>query len=144
MTFSFVWFSKFPVLRIKDLALEPSDSNKPYLFIEDMGFFPVPPVPGPVRFYYFLKEDCQVTLEVFDSTGGMVDKIEERKEGGAYAITIWDAAGKPEGEYLYKLSAKSITKNAMSRFTVKKLKLQKGGKTFAAQPAESAMPAVPK
>jgi len=116
---------QYPVLRLKDLALDPAENSRAHLFVEDMGFFPIPPQPGPVRFYYFLKEDCQVTLEVFDSTGGLVDKIEERKEGGIYAVTIWDATGKPEGEYLYKLSAKSITKNAMSRFSVKKIRLQK-------------------
>jgi predicted RNase H-like HicB family nuclease len=125
---------QYPVLRLKDLALDPAENGRAHLFVEDMGFFPIPPQPGPVRFYYFLKEDCQVTLEMFDSTGGLVDKIEERKEGGAYAVTIWDAAGKSEGEYLYKLSAKSITKNAMSRFSVKKLKMQKA-------PAKAAEPA---
>ncbi|MGH7738721.1 MAG: carboxypeptidase regulatory-like domain-containing protein, partial [bacterium] len=125
---------QYPVLRLKDLALAPGENNRAHLFVEDLGFFPIPPVPGPVRFYYFLKEDCQVTLEVFDSTGGLVTKIEERKEGGAYAVSVWDATGKPEGEYLYKLSAKSITKNAMSRFSVKKLKMQKP-KTLEPQPA---------
>ena len=125
---------QFPVLRLKDIPVATEEGLLGAAFMEDMGLFPTPPAPGPIRFYYFLKEDCNVTLEVFDATGGLVGKIEERKEGGAYAVTIWDAIGKPEGEYLYKLSAKSITKNAMSRFSVKKFKITKAAKVLEAQP----------
>ncbi|HVZ81752.1 MAG TPA: hypothetical protein VHE12_13270 [bacterium] len=124
------------VLRLKDIPVSAEAGIEGAVFTEDMGIFPTPPKPGPVRFYYFLKEDCNVTLEIFDATGTLVGKVEERKEGGAYAATLWDAVGKPEGEYLVKISAKSITKNAMSRFSVKKFKLQKAVK-------ELASPAVP-
>ncbi len=75
-----------------------------------------------------------MTLEIFDSTGGLVGKIDDKKEGGAYAMTLWDATGKPEGEYLYKLSAKSVTKNTMSRFAVKKFRMNKSSKELAVQP----------
>ena len=125
---------QFPVLRLKDISVTVEEGLAGVTFTEDMGLFPSPPVSGPLRFYYFLKEDCNVTLEVFDSTGALAGKVEDRKEGGAYAVTIWDAAGKPEGEYLYKLSAKSVTKNAMSRFSVKKFRIQKSSKEAIAQP----------
>ena len=125
---------QFPVLRIKDITVSVEEGLEEAVFTEDLGIFPQPPKPGPLRFFYFLKEDCNVTLEIFDSTGGMVGKVEEKREGGAYAVTIWDAAGKPEGEYLYKLSAKSITKNTMSRFSVKKFRIQKPIKELAPQP----------
>ncbi|HJT24556.1 MAG TPA: carboxypeptidase-like regulatory domain-containing protein, partial [bacterium] len=125
---------QFPVLRLKDIPITVEEGLAGVTFTEDVGLFPTPPVAGPLRFYYFLKEDCNVTLEVFDSTGALAGKVEERKEGGAYALTIWDAAGKPEGEYLYKLSAKSVTKNAMSRFSVKKFRIQRATKELAAQP----------
>jgi len=123
-----------PVLRLKDLTITVEEGLPNAVFVEDLGIFPTPPEPGPIRFYYFLKEDCTVTLEVFDSTGGLVGKIEDKKEGGAYAVTLWDAIGKAEGEYLYKLSAKSITKNTMSRFSVKKFRIGKSAKELASQP----------
>ncbi|HTA75829.1 MAG TPA: hypothetical protein VK791_01585 [bacterium] len=116
---------QFPVLRIKDINVTVDEGLIDTTFVEDMGMLPNPPLPGPVRFYYFLKEDCNVTLEIFDSTGVLVVKLEEKKEGGAYAVTIWDATKMPVGEYLYKLSAKSVLKNTMSRFSVKKFKLEK-------------------
>lgn len=125
---------QFPVLRLKDVTVSPTEGLEDALFTEDLGVFPTPPKPGPVRFYYFLKEDCNVTLEVFDSTGALVGKIEEKKAGGAYNVTIWDATGKPEGEYLYKLSAKSVTKNAISRFSVKKFSVKKAASLLEAQP----------
>jgi hypothetical protein len=125
---------QFPVLRLKDIPITVEEGMAGVTFVEDVGIFPTPPGPGPIRFYYFLKEDCNVTLEVFDSTGVLAGKVEEKKEGGAYAVTIWDAAGKPEGEYLYKLSAKSVTKNAMSRFSVKKFRIQKAAHVLEAQP----------
>ncbi len=129
-----LYSDQYPVLRLKDIAVTVEESLSGAIFVEDAGLFPTPPVPGPVRFYYFLKEDCNVTLEVFDSTGALAGKVEEKKEGGAYAVTLWDAAGKPEGEYLYKLSAKSVTKNAMSRFSVKKFRIQKAAQMLEAQP----------
>ena len=129
-----LYSDQFPVLRIKDITISVDEVLEDAVFTEDMGIFPQPPKPGPLRFYYFLKEDCNVTLEVFDSTGGLVGKVEEKREGGAYAVTIWDAAGKLDGEYLYKLSAKSITKNSMSRFSVKKFRIQKPVKELAPQP----------
>jgi hypothetical protein len=116
---------QFPVLRIKDINVTVTEGLMNAVFTEDIGMLPNPPQPGPVRFYYFLKEDCNVTLEIFDSTGVLVEKLEDKKEGGAYNITIWDAVKMPEGEYLYKLSAKSILKNTMSRFAVKKFRLEK-------------------
>jgi hypothetical protein len=125
---------QYPVLRFKDIAITVEEGLPNAILTEDLGIFPTPPAPGPVRFYYFLKEDCNVTLEVFDSAGALVGKVEEKREGGAYAVTLWDAAGKPEGEYLYKLSAKSVTKNAMSRFSVKKFKLTKVAPALEAQP----------
>ncbi|HXL74057.1 MAG TPA: hypothetical protein VN963_10595, partial [bacterium] len=73
----------------------------------------------------FLKEDCNVTLEIFDSVGVLVEKLEDKKEGGVYNVNIWDSTKMPVGEYLYKLSAKSILKNTMSRFSVKKFRLEK-------------------
>ena len=124
---------QYPVLRLKDLPITSDEGLSNAVFTEDMGIFPTPPGPGPIRFYYFLKEDCNVTLEVFDSAGTLVGKVEEKKEGGAYAVTLWDAAGKPAGEYLYKLSAKSVTKNAMSRFSVKKFRIEKPSKELTAQ-----------
>jgi predicted RNase H-like HicB family nuclease len=130
-----LYSDQFPVLRLKDIPVTVEEGLAGVTFVEDMGLFPTPPVPGPLRFYYFLKEDCNVTLEVFDSTGALAGKVEERREGGGYAVTIWDAAGKPEGEYLYKLSAKSITKNSMSRFSVKKFRIMKSTKELAAQPS---------
>ena len=63
-----------------------------------------------------------------------MEKLEEKKEGGAYDVTIWDATGRPEGEYLYKLSAKSMTKNAMSRFSVKKFRIAKSSKELSPKP----------
>lgn len=129
-----LYSDQYPVLRLKDIPVTVETGLNGVIFTEDMGLFPAPPVAGPLRFYYFLKEDCNVTLEIFDATGALAGKVEERKEGGAYAVTIWDAAGKPEGEYLYKLSAKSVTKNAMSRFSVKKFRIQKSAKETTAQP----------
>lgn len=125
---------QFPLLRLKDITVTVDEGLAGVILTEDVGIFPTPIVAGPIRFYYFLKEDCNITLEVFDSTGGLVEKIEEKKEGGAYAVTIWDAAGKADGEYLYKLSAKSITKNAMSRFSVKKFRIERTSKDLAPQP----------
>jgi len=116
---------QFPVLQVKDINVTVDEGLLDTTFVEDLGLLPNPPQPGPVRFYYFLKEDCNVTLEIFDATGGLAVKLEEKKEGGAYAVTIWDATKMPAGEYLYKLSAKSILKNSMSRFSVKKFKLEK-------------------
>src|SRR6185295_14987064 len=124
---------QFPVLRLKDVQVTVDEGLADVTFTEDLGLFPTPPVAGPIRFYYFLKEDCTVTLEIFDSTGVLVGKVEDKKEGGAYAVTIWDATGKPTGEYLYKLSAKSITKNAMSRFSVQKFRIEKTSKELAGQ-----------
>jgi hypothetical protein len=124
---------QFPVLRLKDIQVMVDEGLADVTFTEDLGIFPTPPVAGPIRFYYFLKEDCAVTLEIFDSTGVLVGKVEDKKEGGAYAVTIWDATGKPAGEYLYKLSAKSVTKNAMSRFSVKKFRIEKTSKELAGQ-----------
>ncbi len=115
---------QFPVLAIRDIAVASSKETFS-TFTEDVGLFPNPTLPGPVRAYYFLKEDCHVTLEIFDSTGSLIDKVEEKKEGGAYAVSIWDAGKLGDGEYLYKLSAKSVLKNSVSRFAVKKFKLQK-------------------
>jgi hypothetical protein len=54
-----------------------------------------------------------------------VEKLEDKKEGGAYAVTIWDSTKMPAGEYLYKLSAKSVLKNVMSRYSVKKFRMEK-------------------
>jgi hypothetical protein len=116
---------QFPILKVKDVNVTVDEGLIDTTFVEDLGFLPNPPKPGPVRFYYFLKEDCNVTLEIFDATGGLAVKLEEKKEGGAYAVTIWDATKMPAGEYLYKLSAKSVLKNTMSRFSVKKFKLEK-------------------
>jgi predicted RNase H-like HicB family nuclease len=115
---------QFPVLALRDIPVASSQDTFSS-FIEDVGLFPNPTLPGPIRIYYFLKEDCNVMLEIYDSTGTLVDKVEEKKEGGAYAVSIWDAGKMPEGEYLYKLSAKSVLKNTVSRFGVKKFKLQK-------------------
>ena len=129
-----LYSDQFPVLRLKDIPIMAGEGLDGVTFTEDIGIFPTPTVAGPLRFYYFLKEDCNVTLEIFDSTGTLAGKVEERRDGGAYAVTIWDAAGKAEGEYLYKLSAKSITKNTMSRFSVKKFRIQKSAKEAAAQP----------
>jgi predicted RNase H-like HicB family nuclease len=127
---------QFPVLRMKDLSVVASDDGLvDWTFVEDMGLLPNPPEPGPIRFYYFLKEDCNVSLEIFDATGSLIERMEERKEGGAYNVTIWDAAHRSEGDYLYKLSAKNVTRNAMSRFLVKKFRLKKVVKEFAVQPA---------
>jgi hypothetical protein len=123
-----------PVLRLKDIPISVEEGLAGALFTEDAGIFPTSPVPGPLRFYYFLKEDCNITLEIFDSTGALTGKVEEKKAGGAYAVTLWDATGKSEGEYLYKLSAKSVTKNAMSRFSVKKFHIEKSSKEPAPQP----------
>ena len=75
-----------------------------------------------------------MTLEIFDSAGLPVDRVEERKEGGGYAVTLWDAAGKRPGEYMYKLTAKTVTKDAMSRFSVKKFRIEKPLKELAGQP----------
>jgi predicted RNase H-like HicB family nuclease len=116
---------QFPVLRIKDINVTMDEGLVDATFIEDLGILPNPPKPGPVRFYYFLKEDCNVTFELFDATGALVQKLEDKKEGGAYNVTIWDSTKMPVGEYLYKLSAKSVLKNTMSRFSVKKFRLEK-------------------
>ncbi len=128
---------QLPVLRLRDVPVSTDDGLAPLSFTEEDGLFPSPPEPGPVRFYYFLKEDCNVTMEIFDSTGARLEKIEEKKEGGAYNITLWDATGKGEGEYLYKLSAKNLTKNAVSKFVVKKFKLRSAAPERAPQPVSS-------
>jgi len=125
---------QFPVLRLKDLPVSPESGLDGAVFTEDQGLFPSSPKPGPIRFYYFLKEDCLVSLEIFDAAGLPVDRVEERKEGGAYAVTLWDAAGKTPGEYLYKITAKSLTKNAVSRHSVKKFRIEKPSKELAEQP----------
>lgn len=115
---------QFPVLALRDIPVASSRETFS-TFVEDVGLYPNPTLCGPVRIYYFLKEDCNVTLEIFDATGSLVDKVEEKKEGGAYAVSIWDAGKMGEGDFLYKLSAKSVLKNSVSRFAVKKFKLQK-------------------
>ncbi len=115
---------QFPVLALRDIAVASSQETFS-TFIEDVGLFPNPTLTGPVRFYYFLKEDCVVMVEIFDASGALVDKMEEKKEGGAYAVSIWDAGKMGEGDYVYKLSAKSVLKNTVSRFGVKKFKLLK-------------------
>jgi hypothetical protein len=125
---------QFPVLRIKDIPITVDQGLENAQFVEDLGMLPTPPVPGPIRFYYFLKEDCNVTVEIFDSTGGLIDKLEEKKEGGAYNVSIWDAFKMIPGEYLYKLSAKSVLKNNMSRFSVKKFRLEKPSRELTPQP----------
>ncbi len=129
-----LYSEQFPPLKLKDLTINTDTCPLESVFTEDLGIYPNPTPPGPVRFYYFLKEDCDVTLEVYDSSGTLVDKTTEKKEGGSYAMTIWDAAGKTEGEYLYKLTAKNLTKSAMSRFAVKKFKIQRGSRELAPQP----------
>jgi len=63
-----------------------------------------------VRIYYFLKEDCNVTLEIFDATGSLVDKVEEKKEGGAYAVSIWDAGKMGEGDFFTNFRPKRAEK----------------------------------
>lgn len=125
---------QFPMLKVKDINVTVDQGLIDATFVEDLGILPNPPQPGPVRFYYFLKEDCNVTLEIFDATGGLAAKLEEKKEGGAYAVTIWDATKMPVGEYLYKISAKSVLKNTMSRFAVKKFKLEKPAGELEPQP----------
>ena len=127
---------QFPVLALRDIPVASSKETFS-AFIEDVGLYPNPTLPGPVRIYYFLKEDCNITLEIFDATGSLIDKVEEKKEGGAYAVSIWDAGKLGEGEYLYKLSAKNVTKNTVSRFAVKKFKLKRPQVQEAA-PAEPA------
>ena len=116
---------QFPVLKVKDINVTMEEGLLNATFTEDLGILPDPPKPGPVRFYYFLKEDCHITLEIFDATGVLVEKLEDKKEGGAYAVTIWDSTKMQSGEYLYKLSAKSVLKNVMSRYSVKKFRLEK-------------------
>lgn len=116
---------QFPVLRVKDINVTVDEGLIDTTFTEDLGILPNPPMPGPLKFYYFLKEDCHVTLEIFDAKGVLIETLEEKKEGGAYAVTIWDATKMTVGDYLYKLSAKSVLKDSMSRFSVKKFKLGK-------------------
>jgi hypothetical protein len=116
---------QFPVLKVKDINITPEEGLLNAAFTEDLGILPDPPKPGPLRFYYFLKEDCYITLEIFDATGVLIEKLEDKKEGGAYAVTIWDSTKMPAGEYLYKLAAKSVLKNIMSRYSVKKFRMEK-------------------
>jgi hypothetical protein len=120
-----LYSDQFPVLRVKDVNVMASEGAMDTILTEDMGILPNPPQPGPIRFYYFLKEDCAVTIEIFDSSETLVEKIAEKKEGGAYNTTLWDATKMPTGEYVYKLSAKSALKNTMSRFAVKKFSIEK-------------------
>lgn len=123
----YLWPPGGPVLLIRDIAVEAGKPVRPVLFTEDCGVYPFPAEPGPVRFYYQLREDCHVTVEIFDQEGKPVDRLEERKEGGVYAVTLWDAAGKPEGEYVAKITAKNLTRGAVSRFTMKKFRIKKAG-----------------
>jgi hypothetical protein len=125
---------QLPILRLKDLPVTPEGGLQDSVFTEDMGIYPSAPKPGPIRFYYLLKEDCLVSLEIFDQAGLPVDRVEERKEGGGYAVTLWDAAGKNPGEYLYKITAKSLTKNALSRHSMKKFRIERPSKELVAQP----------
>jgi predicted RNase H-like HicB family nuclease len=120
-----LYSDQFPVLRVKDVNVMASEGAMDTVLTEDMGILPNPPQPGPIRFYYFLKEDCTVTIEIFDSSETLVEKITEKKEGGAYNTTIWDAAKMQTGEYVCKLSAQSALKNTMSRFAVKKFSIEK-------------------
>lgn len=114
-----------PFLSLKDVPVGPQAPLTPMILSDDAGVFPNPPQPGPMRFYYLLKEDCQVTVEIFDAKGTLVDRVHDKKQGGAYAVTLWDATGKPEGIYQYKITAKGLTRNALAKFVVKKFKLMK-------------------
>ena len=116
---------QFPVLRIKDINVTVDEGLVDTTFIEDMGMLPNPPLPGPIRFYYFLKEDCNVTLEIFDSTGVIGGETGREKRRRRLRCDYLGRYKVPVGEYLYKLSAKSVLKNTMSRFSVKKFKLEK-------------------
>ena len=127
-----------PYLPLKDIHIGPGLTPPPMILSDDAGVFPNPPPPGPVTFYYFLKEDCQVLIEIYDDKGNLVDKVGDKKPGGAYALTIWDATGRREGIYQYKLTCKSLTRNALSRFTVKKFKLGRlGGAKPSTAPIQS-------
>jgi hypothetical protein len=46
---------QFPLLRLKDIAVSAGEGSFPLVFTEDIGIFPTPSQPGPVRFYYFIK-----------------------------------------------------------------------------------------
>ena len=64
-----LYSEQFPVLRVKDVNVTTTEGLMDTIFTEDMGILPNPPQPGPIRFYYFLKEDCAVTIDIFDSIG---------------------------------------------------------------------------
>lgn len=115
----------FPVLWLKNILITLDSITDQWVFSEDLGIFPAVVDSGPVQFYYFLKEDCNVVIEVFDSKGVLIHKLEEKKSGGCYNYSIWDASPYTTGEYLYKLTAKSILKGSMSRFNIKKFKINK-------------------
>jgi hypothetical protein len=114
-----------PYLPLKDVPVGPGVPLTPMILSDDAGVFPNPPQPGPMKFYYNLKEDCQMLVEIFDAKGNLIDRLTDKKQGGAYGFTLWDATGKPEGIYQYKLTGKSLTRNALARFTVKKFKLMR-------------------
>ncbi len=114
-----------PYLALKGIPVGADAPLTPMILSDDAGVFPNPPQPGPMRFYYLLKDDCQVLIEIFDAKGNLIDRVNDKKQGGAYAVTLWDATGRPEGIYQYKITAKSMTRSTLSRFTVKKFKLMR-------------------
>jgi hypothetical protein len=124
-----------PPLKLPGVPVGIGVASTPMILSDDAGVFPNPPAPGAMAFYYNLKEDCAVLIEIYNDKGQMVDRLMDKKPGGQYNLTWWNAVNRPEGIYQYKLTAKSLTRGTLSRFTVKKFKMMRLRQAAPAQAA---------
>jgi M6 family metalloprotease-like protein len=100
----------------------PKDSMSPVppvagdLLPAKMAFNYPNPAKGQTKIRYFLKQDAQVNIRIFDLSGMLVDEFTGPGEGRIHNERLWDCSRFASGVYLCRVEAKSETQNQVVFF----------------------------
>ena len=92
------------------LAEQPSSTNITKFFPTERAYnYPNPVYESSTAIRYFVSEDAEVTVRIYDLAGDKVDELNSTGRGGFDNEVIWNVSSIQSGVYLAKIEAKSIS-----------------------------------
>ncbi|MFP4466664.1 MAG: fibronectin type III domain-containing protein [Candidatus Goldiibacteriota bacterium] len=79
---------------------------------------------GRLIFNYYIPEDGNVSVKVYNEAGKLIDTIEEEKKGRIYNTSSMSASELEDGIYLYQVTSKGKLTNKITRYGIRKVKKQ--------------------
>jgi hypothetical protein len=78
-----------------------------------------------VTFNYFIPEDGMVSIKFYNEAGKIINSIEEKKKGRIYNNTAVEVKGIEPGTYLYQVQSKGDATAKITRYGIRKIKIEK-------------------